>query len=313
MNNAQKIYNFLSSKFIKVENNNKSVEYKNINDINFNDENYITNINLEHEILRDKSGRANQITYDFIPYDYSNYTNEINGVLYKIIQNSIENKNNNIKSIRLIMNDNDKNIMSITDIQNYVYSGYANFNKNMKKSLFKILSSYEADGLKLFPIKLEIFNIEFNKSGGCNSTDQNKIVFEYIPKLANYFNLPDNNLVKFKIINYKSKNNNCGLVCLIRASGNKANQIKPDMIRKEFNILLNTMISVDQIQKIGMIKFGVKVHVFNQYEYLISDDNNNDNDETKEEIFLLLKDEHYYIIDTNNYKKYRKCEICNKT
>ena len=55
---------------------------------------------------------------------------------------------------------------------------------------------------------------------------------QYIPKLANYFNLPDNNLVKFKIINYKSKNNNCGLVCLIRASGNKANKIKPDMIGK---------------------------------------------------------------------------------
>ena len=112
------------------------------------------------------------------------------------------------------MEDNEKNILGISDIQNNVYGGESNFNKYMKKSLFKILTYYDADGLKLFPIKLEIFNIELNKSGGCTLTDQNKTVFEYIPKLADYFNLPDNKLIKFKVRNYKSKNNNCGLVNL---------------------------------------------------------------------------------------------------
>ena len=111
------MYYFLSSKFVKVQNNNNAVvKYKNINDIEFNEEEYIKNINLEHEILKDKSGRANQISYDLVPYDYSNYTNEINGFIYKVIQNVIENKNNNVKSIRLLIEDNEKNIISISDI-----------------------------------------------------------------------------------------------------------------------------------------------------------------------------------------------------
>ena len=99
---------------------------------------------------------------------------------------------------------------------------------------------------------------------------------------------------------------------MIKAVGKNGNVIKPDSLRKKYKIPLNTLLSVEQIQKIGMMEFGIKVHVFNKYEYLISDDNN-EHDETKEEIFLLLKDEHYYQIDTNNFKRYRKCETCNKT
>ena len=82
------------------------------------------------------------------------------------------------------------------------------------------------------------------------------------------------------------------------------------MIRKKYNIEKNALISVDQLEKIGMKDKGVKVHVFNQHEYLLSND---DNEEYKEEIFLLLKDEYYYHIETTNYKNYRKCETCNKT
>ena len=97
---------------------------------------------------------------------------------------------------------------------------------------------------------------------------------------------------------------------MIKALGKNANKIKADSLRKKYKIPLNTLISVYQLEEIGMKEFNVKVHVFNQHEYLLSND---DNEESKEEIFLLLKDEHYFQIDTNNYKKYRKCEICNKT
>ena len=209
------------------------------------------------------------------------------------------------------MTDNDNYVRSISDIQNYIFGGESKFNSEIKKAIFKMLSAYDADGIILYQTNLEILNIEINKIGGCNLTDQHKIIYKYISKLADHFNLPDHKLIKFKINNYKSKNNNCGLVCLIRATGNKANKIKPDMIRKKYNIPLNTMITVDQIVMIGKKEFDVKVHVFNQYEYLLSD--NNDNDDSKDEIFLLLKDEHYFHIDTKMYKRYRKCEICNKT
>ena len=174
------IYNFLSSKFVKVNNdNNKSVEeFKNINELQFNPEEYITNIKLEYEIMKDKYGRENQINYSFQEFDYAKYKNEINKIIYNIIQNVLENKNNNIKSIRLIMKGNENDIRIISNIQNYIYGGESKFNSEMKKAIFKMLSVYDADGLILYPTNLEIFNIEFNKSGGCNSTDQNKIVFE---------------------------------------------------------------------------------------------------------------------------------------
>ena len=81
------------------------------------------------------------------------------------------------------------------------------------------------------------------KSGGCNELSYDVHESRKFNKIYNrYFALPEemnnmsNNFHKYKIINYKSKNNNCWLVCLIKATGNKANQIKPDMIRK--NIIL---------------------------------------------------------------------------
>ena len=78
------------------------------------------------------------------------------------------------------------------------------------------------------------------KSGGCNELSYDIHETRKLNKIYNrYFALPEefNNTSykfhKYKIINYKSKNNNCGLVCLIKPSGNKANKIKPDMIKKK--------------------------------------------------------------------------------
>ena len=116
---------------------------------------YITNINLEHEILKDKSGRANVINYSFQKFNYEIYKNEINKILYDIIQNESA-KNNNIKSIRLRMTDNDNDVRSISDIQNYIFGGESKFNSEMKKAIFKMLSAYDDDGIILYPTNLEI-------------------------------------------------------------------------------------------------------------------------------------------------------------
>ena len=71
------------------------------------------------------------------------------------------------------------------------------------------------------------------------------------------------NFHKYKIINYKSKNNNCRIVCIIRATGNKANKIKPNMIRKKYNIEKNTLLTVEQLGLISTDYFKNNLIVVN--------------------------------------------------
>ena len=90
---------------------------------------------------------------------------------------------------------------------------------------------------------LRFFILKQKKSGGCNELSYDICETRKLNKIYNrYFALPEemnnmsNNFHKYKIMNYKSKNNNCGLVCIIRATGNKANRIKPNMIRKNITL-----------------------------------------------------------------------------
>ena len=207
------------------------------------------------------------------------------------------------------MLDNNNEVKSISNNQNFTFEGMNKFNSLMKKSMFKMLSAYDAEGLILYPTNLEILNIEINNSDGCNNTGQHKIIFEYIPKLADHFNLPDHKLIKFKINNYKSKNNNCGLVCIIKALWKNANVIKPDILRKKYNIEKNALLIVEQLGLISTDYFNNNLMVVNN----VGDELYNSNSEFENTIFLLLKDEHYFHIDTKIYKIYRKCETCNKT
>ena len=72
-----------------------------------------------------------------------------------------------------------------------------------------------------------------------------------------------NNFHKYKIINYKSKNNNCGIVCLIKATGKKANQIKPDTLRKKYKIEKNTLLTCEQLGIISVEYFNNNLIVVN--------------------------------------------------
>ena len=117
---------------------------------------------------------------------------------------------------------------------------------------------------------LRFFILKQKRSGGCNELIYDIHECKKLNKIYNrYFALPEemnnmsNNFHKYKIINYKSKNNNCGLVCIIKATGNKANQIKPDMIRKKYNIEKNTLLSVEQLGLITMDYFNNNLIVVN--------------------------------------------------
>ena len=72
---------------------------------------------------------------------------------------------------------------------------------------------------------LRFFILNQKKSGGCNLSSKDICDTRKLSKIYNrYFALPkemnnmSNNFHKYKIINYRSKNNNCGLVCIIRAT-----------------------------------------------------------------------------------------------
>ena len=96
---------------------------------------------------------------------------------------------------------------------------------------------------EIFLNSLRFFILKQKKSDGCNDLSYDICETRKLNKIYNrYFALPkelnnmSDNFHKYKIINYKSKNNNCGIVCIIKATGNRANRIKPDMIRKNITL-----------------------------------------------------------------------------
>ena len=58
-----------------------------------------------------------------------------------------------------------------------------------------------------------------DRRGGCNDGSKNKQCFETIHNLKNIIGYENYEECEFnyRVINYKSINNNCGLVCLINA------------------------------------------------------------------------------------------------
>ena len=80
-------------------------------------------------------------------------------------------------------------------------------------------------------------------------------------------NMKDVNLII--VIDYKSINNNCGLVCLIKALDLKANIFKPDSIRKEYGIELKTFINCDKLGDIANLKFQYNLVVVNLSGFIL--------------------------------------------
>ena len=92
-----------------------------------------------------------------------------------------------------------------------------------------------------------------------------------IPNLGEYINIPNElfnderarKIIKIKIINPLSKNNNFGIACLIKSCGLKANQVKPDSLRKKYNISLNSLIACEKLGDIANLEFRVNLVIIN--------------------------------------------------
>ena len=155
----------------------------------------------------------------------------------------------------------------------------------------------EQRGFKLMDISYaKVFQ---NRRGGCNEGSKNKQCFETIHNLKNIIGYENYEGCEFnyRIINYKSINNNCGLVCLIKALDLKANEFKPDSIRKQFGIELKTFIDCDKLGDVANLKFQCNLVVVNLAGFVLF----NSSTEYNKTIFLLLDQNHYRHTGCSNF------------
>ena len=211
-------------------------------------------------------------------------------------------RNKNIGHATIYINDNEtKNIEDIMEV--------------LKRIIREFSGNYEAVNIKLDMLKA--FLIESEKNGGCQNGKHDKINNSgFIPNIGEYINIPNElfndkrarKIIKIKIINPLSKNNNCGLVCLIKSCGLKANQVKPDSLRKKYNITLNSLIGFEKLGDIANLEFRVNLIIINP----LGKELLNTNTEFEKTTFLLLEDGHYKLIDLGEFKTYKKCELCGR-
>ena len=124
----------------------------------------------------------------------------------------------------------------------------------------------------------------------------------FIPNIGKYINIPNKlfnderarKIIKIKIINPFSKNNNCGIVRLIKSCRLKANQVKPDSLRKKYNISLNSLIGCEKLGDIANLAFRVNLIIINPLGKKLL----NTNTEFEKTTFLLLEDGHYKPIES---------------
>ena len=161
---------------------------------------------------------------------------------------------------------------------------------------------------------LRFFILKQNKTGGCNHGKREISCTVKIRNIYNrYFAKPDiknmnGSFEKYIIKNYRSKNNNCGLVCLIKASGNNANKIKSDSLRRKYNIEEGTLLSCEQLGLIADQEFNYNLIVLNN----VGDELFTSNQTYDKTIFLILMESHYQHLIIDNIQKFRRCNDCNQ-
>ncbi len=130
----------------------------------------------------------------------------------------------------------------------------------------------------------------FSHKGGCND-GKTKIT-----------SLKRSKHETIRLINLKSKNNNCLIQCFNTSSKNKGNKIKNDSIRKELGLPLGTKIDIKDVDKIADY-FQQSYVLINQSYNIIGQKLINGS----EPINLMLINEHYYLIEILNSGKCVKC------
>jgi|GEM_PF-4896273 len=139
---------------------------------------------------------------------------------------------------------------------------------------------------------LHIIISSFPNQGGCNPKSQNKIE-----------KIKINKGTSIRLLNLKSKNNNCLIQCFVFGSCLKGNKYKPDSIKKELGFNKNDMIKINDVHlvsdyfKKGFYLYNTKLEVINSKLY----------DDENDFINLYLRDDHYFIM---NFIRKVNCKSC---
>ena len=231
-------------------------------------------------------------------------------------------------SIQNNVKENAMKLVLCFDINN-IDSGERNYKSyplspgNIPGSFFDALSrsrdTYDIPEITIDTLKIFVMK---NETKGSDDINREKIkyinfipgLFKYCPLKWSQPDLPENfcndknmnKMMKLKIIDPKSKNNNCGISCLLRGLDINGNKVKPNLIRKKYNIELNIPINCELLGDIANLEFNINLIIINP----LGKELLNTNTEYSKSLYLLLEDHHYSLIDFNEIKQYKICNHC---
>ena len=215
--------------------------------------------------------------------------------------------------IKLLLTIGDKIATISIDSNILLKEDYEELRNLIINKINEFNSNYSDDDMYNESVKLNCLNISSvyqSRKGGCNLSTRDFEHYHEFTTLHKLMGMENYSKCTFnyKIHNFKSKNNNCGLVCLIKGSGSFGNKIKADSLRKKCDIPLNSFISCNQLCDIANIEFHSNLIVINLAGFILF----NSNTEYDNTIILLLENEHYQYISLENMKIRTKCEHCGK-
>lgn len=153
----------------------------------------------------------------------------------------------------------------------------------------------------------DVFVIDQNRRGGCNEGKEHheSIEINNIHQIAGIGGNFNNCRFMYDVIDHKSTNNNCGILCLIKSAGLNGNKFKPDSIRKSYLLPPNTPLTPEQLNHIA-INFNLNLTVVNSSGFILFHSGSG----LDKKCLLLLEDGHYRSIKTDNIKIKSICEHC---
>ena len=257
------------------------------------------------------NGQLIQRTYTLTPYSINDENiNDLSENVFSLISNF--NNENVIDYDRIAVNLRFTVGNEFSSININKDFDLMQLERHIRDKFNEFSNLYEEKNIELHSMRF--FILKQNRTGGCN---HGKKELSHTVKIRNiynrYFAKPDinnmsNSFEKYTIKNYKSINNNCGLVCLIKATGNKANVIKPDSLRKKYNLDEDVLLSCEQLAIIADEEFNHNLIVLNN----VGDELFTSYKLYEKTIFLILIDSHYQHLIIDNIQKFSRCSGCNQ-
>jgi len=237
--------------------------------------------------------------------------NIINDIMNEVNTSLSSYKNVDFQKIKLIMNNSTGFKSFFIDRDDIINGNSSNINNRISHEIENYVNEYGGTGDEVYTFnRVVVSSIYQNRKGACNNGKKElheSMEFDNIHMLIGFNNFQGCKF-EYTIKNYKSKNNNCGLVSLIKAVGLNANKIKADLLRKKYGIALNTYISCDELGTIANNEFNVNLIVINTSGFVLHQTNSKyDN-----HVVLLLDNEHFKHVELKNIKIKTKCKLCGK-